>query len=114
MTYKICLLLLWASLSSATPFAQDSEKFRVIAHTEVYDNIDRGFLDLYPHDQIRENIEVFELLKDLLENKNYFKEEEPKLKRENKTNLENGLKKPMSFRSGIGIIDVRKQDRIPR
>ena len=114
MTYKICLLLLWASLCCATPFAQDSEKFRVIPHTEVYDNIDRGFLDLYPHDQIRENIDVFELLKDLQGNKHYFNDEEPKLKRENKTNLENGIKKIMNFRSGIGIIDVRKQDRIPR
>ena len=112
--YKFCILLLWARLSRATPFAQDNEEFRVIPHTEIYDNIDSEFLDLFSHDRTTGSIDVFTVLKNLLENKNDFNDEELKLKRENKTKLESSLAKPMSFRSGIGIIDVRKRDRIPR
>ena len=114
MNYKFCLLLLCASLGTSTSFPEDSEIFRVIPHTEIYDNIDRKFLDLFPHDQIRESIDVSTFLKKLREYKGDLNDEEPELKRENKTNLENGIAKPMNFHTGVGIIDVGKQDEIPR
>ena len=107
MTILLSLLLILPALSKATPIPQEIKELRLIPQVELYNNIKPEVLEILPLRQTKQNINGFTLFNNLTEINHKFNVEELMVNCENKTNLQ-------SRPANLGILDVKKPDRIPR